>query len=450
MPKFTDRFIASFSPLSGQRDRLAFDTEVKGLGLRATVAGGKAFLVQWTDKATGRKVREPLGTWGSLTVDQAREAARIRLGRVAAGFDPKAELAARKAEDTRQRQEAARAKVEAAFTLETLIGDWARVHLANRAPRYASEAQRALKVAFRKHLAMPAAALRHDNVVGVLDALVAEGKAPIASRTQAYGRACYGWAVKRRRLALNPFADLPVIEGGAPARDRVLSDAEVGAIWRAAEGLGHPFGPIVQMLFLTAQRREEVAGMRWSEISADGVTWTLPATRAKNDRAHVVHLSAPARAILASVKRLDGMDLIFSTTGKTAPSGFSKAKLALDASVSKTLGAALGKLMALPANPANSANPTALAGWRFHDFRRTAVTWLAGAGFAPHVADRLLNHVSGSISGVAAVYQRSEFLAERGAALDAWAAHVLGCAEGNKAADNVANLNEARARKVMA
>jgi len=453
MPKFTDRFLSAFAPMPGQRDRLAFDAECKGLGIRATVAGGKAFIVQWTDKATGRKVREPLGTWGSLTVDQAREAARIRLGRVAAGFDPKAELAARKAEDTRQRQEAARAKVEAAFTLETLIGDWARVHLANRAPRYAGEAQRALKVAFRKHLAMPAAALRHEDVVGVLDALAAEGKAPIASRTQAYGRACYGWAVKRRRLALNPFADLPVIEGGAPARDRVLSDAEVGAIWRAAEGLGHPFGPIVQMLLLTAQRREEVAGMRWSEISADGTTWTLPATRAKNDRAHVVHLSAPARAILDGVKRLDGMDLIFSTTGKTAPSGFSKAKLALDAGASKTRGAALGKRMALPANPANSANsanPAALAGWRFHDFRRTAVTWLAGAGFPPHVADRLLNHVSGSISGVAAVYQRGEFLAERKAALDAWGAHVLASAEGRTLPGEVASLSAARARKVMA
>jgi integrase len=68
--------------------------------------------------------------------------------------------------------------------------------------------------------------------------------------------------------------------------------------------------------------------------------------------------------------------------------------------------------------------PTFGTGWRFHDLRRTAVTWLAGAGFPPHVADRLLNHVSGSIRGVAAIYQRGEFLAERKAALEAWAAHV--------------------------
>ena len=69
-----------------------------------------------------------------------------------------------------------------------------------------------------------------------------------------------------------------------------------------------------------------------------------------------------------------------------------------------------------------------VGGWRLHDIRRTAVTWMAGAGFPPHVADRLLNHVEGTIRGVAAVYQRGEFLPERKAVLEAWAAHVLACA----------------------
>jgi hypothetical protein len=72
------------------------------------------------------------------------------------------------------------------------------------------------------------------------------------------------------------------------------------------------------------------------------------------------------------------------------------------------------------------------------------VTWLAGAGFAPHVCDRLLNHVSGTISGVAAVYQRSEFLPERKAALEAWAAHLLACGEGRAQSSNVAVLAEHR------
>jgi integrase len=234
--------------------------------------------------------------------------------------------------------------------------------------------------------------------------------------------------MKRRRLVVNPFAGLPVIEGAHPSRDRVLTDAEVGAIWRASGAMGLPFGPLLRLLLLTAQRREEVAALRWSELSADLTTWTLPAARAKNGKAHVVHLAEPARAILASVPRIVGQDLVFSVTGTTAPSGFSKAKIALDAGIAKELGAQI-------------------AGWRFHDFRRTAVTWLAGAGFPPHVADRLLNHVGGSIQGVAAIYQRSEFLAERKAALAAWSAHVLQCAAGAGAADNVAVLSDERAQR---
>jgi hypothetical protein len=118
LPKLTERFIAGFKPEGTAKDRLAFDTEVKGLGIRATASGARTFLVQWTDAATARKVREPLGVWGGITLEQAREAARIRLGRVAAGFDPKAEREARKAEDTRQRATAAAAKLDAAYTLD--------------------------------------------------------------------------------------------------------------------------------------------------------------------------------------------------------------------------------------------------------------------------------------------------------------------------------------------
>jgi len=146
--------------------------------------------------------------------------------------------------------------------------------------------------------------------------------------------------VKRRRLAVNPFAGLPAVEGGNPERDRVLTDAEIGAIWRAAGSIGAPFGAITRLLLLTAQRREEVAGMRWSEISADLTTWTLPGERTKNGKAHIVHLAEPARAVLASMRRIEGIDLVFTTTGKTAPSGFSKAKLALDAAMAREAVAA--------------------------------------------------------------------------------------------------------------
>ena len=427
MPKLTDRFIAGFAPEGKAKDRLAFDTECRGLGVRATAAGSKMFVVQWTDTATGRKVREPLGAWGSITIEQARIAARARLGRVAQGINPAAERAAAKVAEEARRAAEAVAREEARFTFDALIADWARLHLAGKRARYSAEAERALRVAFKEHLERPAAALTHAAVVAVLDTLASSGKASMASRTMAYGRACYGWAVKRRRLSLNPFAGLPVIQGGNPTRDRVLTDSEVGAVWRAAGALGSPFGPLVKLLLLTAQRREEVAALRWSELSADLSTWTLPSTRAKNGKAHTVHLAEPTRAILVGLPRIAGQDLVFSTTGTTPPTGFSKAKLALDTAMAKDL--AKRATVSMPA-------------WRFHDFRRSAVTWLAGAGFPPHVADRLLNHVGGSIQGVAAIYQRGEFLAERKAALEAWGEHVLRCGDGGTQTTNVVSLAE--------
>ncbi|WP_203069866.1 tyrosine-type recombinase/integrase [Falsiroseomonas ponticola] len=429
MPKLSEKFITGLAPAPGAKDRLVFDTETKGLGVRATANGNKVFLVQWTDAATKRKVREPLGTWGSITLEQARTAARARLGRVAAGFDPKAEREARKAEDARRRAEEARTKADKAFTVEALIADWARLHLAGRRPRYAAEATRALRLAFKAHMGSPAASLDHGAVVAVLDSLSGEGKAATARLTLAYGRACYGWAVKRRRLVLNPFAGLPVADGGGVARDRVLSDAEIGEVWRAASKVPAPHGPMVRFLLLTLARREEVCSMTWSEVSADLSTWTQPGTRTKNGKPHVVHLSGAARDILRAVlgaesgKPLPALPaqerMVFGIGDNRPITAHSWTKRQVDAAIDGERKEAAGDTAA------------EMPRWVLHDFRRSGVTWLAGAGFPPHVCDRLLNHISGTISGVAAVYQRNEFLPERKAALEAWGKQVLACAKAN-------------------
>ena len=446
MPKLTERFIAGFKPEGAAKDRLAFDTEVKGLGIRATASGARTFLVQWTDAATARKVREPLGVWGGITLEQAREAARIRLGRVAAGFDPKAEREARKAEDTRHRAAVAAAKVDADFTLDALINDWATLHLANRRPRYAAEATRALRLAFKALVAAPASALTHEAVTEVLDVLAGEGKTATARLTMAYGRACYGWALKRRRLPLNPFAGLPAIEGGTASRERVLSAEEVGEVWRAAGKVPAPHGPMVRLGLLTLARRDEIAGMRWGEVAADLSAWTQPGTRTKNGKAHVVHLSAPARALLR--------DMLGAAKGKPLPAlppadklvfGVGERPITAHSWTKRAVQAAIDAERAKAAEKAGT-EPGEMPAWVLHDFRRSGVTWLAANGFPPHVADRLLNHLTGTISGVAKVYQRGEFLPERARALDAWGAHVLASGEGRIAVQNVVRLSGRKAR----
>jgi integrase len=407
MPKLTDRLLISLQVPEGRKDRLVFDAQCPGLAVRVTTKGTRTFLVQWTDKLTRRKVREPLGVWGSITIEQARSAARVRLGEVAKGLDPVADR-------NDKRAAAERGKAELALTLDALLSRWADLHLSNRRPRYAAEAMRSVRFAFAKQLGEPAARLSRAQTVAVLDEIVANGNPVTAGRTMAYARACYSWAEKRGMVPQNPFRNLPV-SAATTERERVLSNDEVRDIWIVAAATSYPFGPFYQIAILTLQRRDEVAGMRWSELSPDGCTWLIPGARMKNGKPHDVHLSPAAREILRLLPRQDGQDLVFSTTGKTPISGFSRAKEALDASV----------VMMRRGKGRPGGTSPALVPWRLHDIRRTGVSTLARLGVDSVVADKLLGHQAAKLRGVAAVYQRHDFADERARALEVWSAHVM-------------------------
>ena len=137
--------------------------------------------------------------------------------------------------------------------------------------------------------------------------------------------------------------------------------------------------------------------MRCDELDLARRTWTLPKSRTKNGKEHVVHLSAESMRVLMRADRRGRF--VFSTLGNKPFDGFSKSKRQLD------------QLSGVP-------------GWRLHDLRRTCVSGMARLGVAPHVADKILNHQTGAISGVAAVYQRHDFLSEQRQALDLWGSHV--------------------------
>lgn len=391
MPKMTDRMLATLKLEVGQKDRLLFDTACPGLGLRLTAKGTRVFVVQWTDPATRQKVREPLGVWGNLTIEQAREAVRARLGAVAKGIDPRAERAQR-------RQAAERERVETALTFRDLINEWASLHLIHRRLRYAREAVRALHYAFQHLLNRPAARISRLEVVATLDAFAKAGHGSMAGRTMAYARACFRWAEKRGKVPNNPFMGLP-ITACTIERERVLTREELGRVWSAAADMTYPWGPVFCLLLLTLTRRDEVAGMRWSELSPDVSIWTIPGHRMKRGISHVVELPLAARKTLAAVRRIEGQDLLFSTTGRTPVSGFSKAKAALD-------------------------RASGVTGWRLHDIRRTGVTTLAAMGIDSIVADKLLAHQPSKLRGAARIYQRHDFEAERARALAAWAAFL--------------------------
>ena len=412
MPSFTDRTLSALKVDVGRKDRMIFDAACPGLGVRATSTGTKVFVVQWTDPATKRKVREKLGVWGGITIEQARNAARARLGEVAKGLNPRAER-------LRQREQAERERVEAVLTFDGLVNEWATLHLASRRRNYRQEAPRAIRLAFGVLLKRPASRITRSDAVNVLDGLVKDGKAAMAARTLAYARAAFSWALKRGKVPANPFQGLP-IGTSSESRDRVLSDIELAEFWAATRNMPFPWGPFYRLAALTMQRREEVAGMRWSEISGDFSTWTIPGSRMKNGRPHDVHLSEPAGAILQDLPRINGRDLIFTTTGVTPISGFSKAKTSLDAAIERVGVEATERFGA----------KSGIAPWRLHDLRRTGVSVLARLGFDSIVVDLLLAHQPSKLRGVASVYQRHSFATERARALEAWAAHVTGLATG--------------------
>jgi integrase len=234
-----------------------------------------------------------------------------------------------------------------------------------------------------------------------------KGSVAMAARTAAYGKAAYGWGVKRGVIEGNPFVNLPVTP--TTKRERVLFGDELAAIWRATDGAG-AFNGIVRLLILTGQRREEVAEMKWAELAADFSTWTIPASRAKNGATHIV----PLQELLRSLPQFG--ELVFP--GLRGPfNGWSKAKAALDPKAGVT-------------------------NWRLHDLRRTAATGLQRLGVRLEVTEQVLNHVSGSRAGIVGVYQRHDFASEKRAALDAWGEHVLAIVEGRAATDNVVALRE--------
>jgi integrase len=232
----------------------------------------------------------------------------------------------------------------------------------------------------------------------------------VARLTFATLRKLFRWAVSRGDLERSPLEGVEA-PPAIPPRDRVLSDRELAVICEASTGIGEPFASFYQILLLTGQRREEVASMQWDELEQDTATWMLPGSRTKNAQPHLVPLS---QQVLHNLDHLAGglnwprSGLVFSTNGKTAISGFSKAKRRLDEAVKALAGG--GESHAQP--------------WRVHDLRRTVATGLQRLGVRFEVTEAVLNHVSGSRSGVAGVYQRHDWKAEKRAALDAWGAHV--------------------------
>jgi integrase len=210
--------------------------------------------------------------------------------------------------------------------------------------------------------------------------------------------AMFGWLHRQRLIEVNPCASVFRPPRAKP-RDRTLSPAEIRSFWHACDTIPSAYAAAARVLLLTGCRLNEIAQARREEISGDGLTLVIPGHRTKNARTHVVTLAPLSRKILASLPS-DGAHVFSINGGVSGLTGWSRVKDKLDAAMSS-----------VPA-------------WRFHDLRRSCVTWMVELGIAPHVVEAAINHISGSRAGVAGTYNRSELLPERRQALERWARFV--------------------------
>ena len=398
----TDAMVQRVKPAPKGKRIEHWDAVVPGFGLRVTDAGGKSFFLRTRSGAEQLRMSWP---YPATSLGAAREAAKAVLSDLSQGIDPKE----KKVEAER---EAARTK---ANTIEEVCALFIERYAKPKNKSW-QETDRTFKAnVIPRWSGRPVTKITKRDVIDLLDSVIDRGSPIMANRVLACVRKLFGWCVERGILEHSPAAGIKA-PGREVSRDRVLSDDELVAVWRAASAQGWPFGPLVQLLILTAQRRDEVGEMAWDEIDFERALWTIPRERAKNGLAHEVPLSRPALELLSNLPRVGS--LVFTTTGKTAVSGFSKAKASIDTKMLKSRQKALTDAGADP----KSATP--MADWIIHDLRRTATTGMAQLGVPPHIADKILNHKTGSIQGVAAVYNRHGYLEERRHALEAWAAQV--------------------------
>ena len=395
--KLTKRVIDELQP--SDKDQFYWDTGITGLALKVTPKGKKTFLVQYRPGGRGTPTRKMfIGPYGDVTLHKAQTEARRILGLRAEGRDPALEKQQAKHRNTSNK-------------FSDVADDFLAKHASQN--RTVAETKRILK---RDILPKWGKRSVHDismrDVNDLLDAVVARGSSVMANRLLATLRKFFNWCISRGIITASPCVGI-----GAPsrekARDRTLTDEELINIINTAKQMGGAFGSIIQMLILTAQRRNEVSEMTWDELDLDNSQWEIPSSRTKNEKPHTVHLSEQAIAVVSGITNIGSF--VFTSNGKTPFSGFSKSKKRLD-------------------------ELSGVTDWRLHDIRRTVVSRMAKLGIAPHVADKILNHQSGTISGVAAVYQRHEFLEERRRALDIWGAHVEGLLREGENAPNVIML----------
>jgi integrase len=395
--RLTDKTLAAALTLpKGKTEAIVFDDDLAGFGVRVRAGGAARWIYQYKLGAQQRRIT--LGAFPALTLARARETAADLHAKVRLGGDP----AGDKAES----------RTRAAETLGAILLTYLEHQRRTIKPGSFRQLERHLTKHCRALHGLQLAKVDRRAVAARLTAVASKSGLVEANRVRASLAAFFSWCISQGFAETNPV--IGTKRHQEKSRDRVLSDAELKAIWNATAG-DDDYSAIVRLLMLTGCRADEIGSLSYSEISDNAIT--LPAARVKNAREHILPLSAPARAILEARPKILGRDFVFgrahSARGFT---GWSACKVLLDERI-KASGVKVGA-------------------WVNHDLRRTVATRMAELGVQPHVIEAVLNHVSGHKAGVAGIYNRATYENEKRAALILWA-------------DKLVEIVSGKARKVV-
>jgi integrase len=391
----------------GKTDQIFFDADLRGFGYRLRNDGGRlrrTWIVQYRVRTRTRRLK--IGDGAKLNADQARQAATKALAAITLGRDPQAEKETERANGSR--------------TLRAVATEFLEMkELQVQRGEYRASSYRVTKLYLTgKYFAPLHASAITDitvaDVAGRLNMINRESGTVTAGRARSALSSLFAWAMRQGHMGPNPHNPVAVTENpdDGASRDLALTDIELIQVWRAAGD--DAFGKIVRLLILLGARREEIGGLRHSEIDRNAGTITLPKERTKNKHEHVLPITPLAMQIIDSVPKLVERDQLFGARSTNGFNGWDAAKKALD---ERLAGKLKGKS----------------AGFRLHDLRRSLASWLADHGdVEPHIIEAILNHYSGHRSGVAGVYNRAKYARQIRAALTVWDDHLRSLIEGGK------------------
>jgi integrase len=401
--KLDAKTVASLTLSPGEKDRIFFDDQLPGFGYRLRLGASAKVRATWIAqyRRAGATRRVLIGNANVIGIEAARAAAKKILAAVALGQDPQADRVDRRTRDQQVLLVTTREIDDDGKPVRKgVIAEYLAAKKPDVRPRTYVETERYLTSTYFKPLhSMPIDTVTRKDIATRLVAISNESGTVTASRARAMIAAFFSWAMKAGIVDQNPVIGA-VEPKGSEGRERVLSDDELAAVWRASGD--NEYGKVIKLLILTGTRRAEIGGMRWSEFDADAGTWTCPKERSKNNRELTLPLPAEAWAIVNSVPRVAHRDQLFGIHADAGYTDWGGGKSALDKRLS-------GKI----------EEPFVI-----HDIRRSVATGMADLGVQPHIIEAVLNHQSGHKRGVAGVYNRSPYEREVRAALALWADHL--------------------------